>query len=381
MSRAREWLGGTAAHWNGDTKTWSFPSGATLSFGYLQKAGDEERYRTAEFQYIGVDELTRFPEPAYRFLFSRLRRLKGQAVPIRMRAATNPGGKGHEWVKDRFIADEFLRLKRAERFTRTWWKGNRLFVPAHRRDNPHLDQEDYDASLAELLPIVQAQLDEGDWSAHTGGHFREEWFRTFRDLGDAVYLEPHGAVFLKSACQIIIAVDPAGGTSEFADYTAMIVAAITPAGDVLVLDVVRDRLAIEEVVPRLADLCMQWGPHLVLFEEAFLQSAYVREARRTAGIPTLEAVKPGGQSKLVRATPAVIRAKNGQVYLPREAHWREAFLAEVCAFTGDELLDAHDDQVDALAYLVMAIDRFGAGSDHGPIAATQRRDPFGRLGR
>jgi len=38
-------------------------------------------------------------------MFSRLRRLKGSSVPLRMRCASNPGGYGHEWVKQRFITN------------------------------------------------------------------------------------------------------------------------------------------------------------------------------------------------------------------------------------------------------------------------------------
>lgn len=44
-------------------------------------------------------------------------------------------------------------------------------------------------------------------------------------------------------------------------------------------------------------------------------------------------------------------------------------LVHNCAFTGNDKEDAHDDQVDATAHLVNAIDRFrlGAGDD-GPMA-------------
>ncbi len=36
MSRAQEWLSGTQAHWRDEGKTWHFPSGATLTFGYME---------------------------------------------------------------------------------------------------------------------------------------------------------------------------------------------------------------------------------------------------------------------------------------------------------------------------------------------------------
>ena len=44
-------------------------------------------------------------ETQYRYLFSRLRRLEESYVPLRMRGASNPGGIGHEWVKQRFITE------------------------------------------------------------------------------------------------------------------------------------------------------------------------------------------------------------------------------------------------------------------------------------
>src|SRR5262245_62720003 len=69
MDRSKDWLLGTGAVWNEQRKVWAFPSGAKLAFGYLENAGDERRYKSAEFQYIAFDELTEFPEKPYRFLF------------------------------------------------------------------------------------------------------------------------------------------------------------------------------------------------------------------------------------------------------------------------------------------------------------------------
>lgn len=154
MDRAATWLAGTDATWNGTDKRWTFPSGATLSFGYLDSERDRFRYASAEFQFIGFDELTQFPEAWYRFLFSRLRRTQGTKVPLRMRAATNPGGLGHEWVRRRFVASP---------------DGARPFVPALLVDNPSLDADEYLASLAELDSTTRAQLEKGVWIRDTEG--------------------------------------------------------------------------------------------------------------------------------------------------------------------------------------------------------------------
>lgn len=106
MDRAKAWLIPTDAEWRESSKTWYFPSGATLTFGYLDQTGAEYRYQSTEFQFIGFDELTQFEERQYRYLFSRLRRTSDIDVPLRMRSASNPGGIGHEWVRHRFLGEQ-----------------------------------------------------------------------------------------------------------------------------------------------------------------------------------------------------------------------------------------------------------------------------------
>ena len=166
MDRAHSWLTGTGAKWNGDTKTWTFPSGATLTFGYLQTDKDKYRYQGSEFQFIAFDELTQFLEVDYQYMFSRLRRLKGSEVPIRMRAGSNPGGIGHLWVKNRFLLNPWNQDTGLRR----------IFVKAKLTDNPHLDQEEYIESLMELGALERARLLNGDWDAEAlGNKFRREW--------------------------------------------------------------------------------------------------------------------------------------------------------------------------------------------------------------
>lgn len=155
MDRSKEWLMPTDAQWKGQENTWVFPSGAKLAFGYLDTEQDKYRYQSAEFQYIGFDELTQFTEDQYRYLFSRLRRLKTSHIPLRMRSASNPGGVGHDWVKQRFMVEGI--------------EHNRVFIPAKLTDNPHIDQVAYVKSLDNLDPITRRQYLDGDWTARHGG--------------------------------------------------------------------------------------------------------------------------------------------------------------------------------------------------------------------
>lgn len=170
MDRAAEWLRGTGALWQPMDKKWIFPSGATLSFGYLQAEADKVRYQGAELSFIGVDELSQWSESAYRYMFSRIRRLKSVDVPMRMRAASNPGA---QWVKERFE----INAGRPESLQMTA-DGRRAFVPARLIDNPALDSEEYKEMLSELDPVTRRQLLEGDWDVRPEGKlFKREWFQ------------------------------------------------------------------------------------------------------------------------------------------------------------------------------------------------------------
>ncbi|MGV3724600.1 MAG: terminase large subunit domain-containing protein [Actinomycetota bacterium] len=171
MDRARDWWSPTAAKWRDNEKTWVFPSGASITFGYLETERNKYRYQGAEFQYVGFDELTQFSETQYRYLLSRLRRLKGSEVPLRMRGATNPGGVGHEWVKTRF------GLGHGSDGQPLQCPDGRVFIPAKLEDNPHLDREEYEKSLAELDPVTRAQLRSGNWDVLPEGVlFQRGWF-------------------------------------------------------------------------------------------------------------------------------------------------------------------------------------------------------------
>src|SRR5262245_16494615 len=71
IPKSHEWLDRTDATFHEGQKRWTFPSGATLTFGFVgQQRDDVRKYETAEFQFIGIDELTAWEEADYRFLFS-----------------------------------------------------------------------------------------------------------------------------------------------------------------------------------------------------------------------------------------------------------------------------------------------------------------------
>ncbi len=95
--RLHSWLARRGPVWQANLHRWKFPAGSTIGFGYLANSNDKYRYQSSEFQFIGFDELTQFRETDYLYLRSRLRRPRTHQAPLRVRAASNPGGIGHDW--------------------------------------------------------------------------------------------------------------------------------------------------------------------------------------------------------------------------------------------------------------------------------------------
>lgn len=335
MDRAQDWLSGTDAHWNATTHTWTFPSGATLTFGYLDHEEQKRRYQSAEFQFIGWDELTQFTETMYTFLFGRLRKpqfSRGLApdgtglagVPLRMRSASNPGGLGHDWVKARFV----------DRETRS-----AAFIPAKLSENPHLDQATYRESLAELSEVEQERLIDGDWDAiEQGGVF---------DV-DAIPIVPDF-----KGDRILRQWDMAGSkpTPEYPDpdwFVGLRIELNSDTGVVCVTDLVRFREADTEAQERVKATAVFDGPRVpVAFEQEpgsagkSLISVYSKLLRGIAG--GVHGIRPTGD-KVTRARPVAAAIGRGEVLVKR-APWNREFFSELRRFPNG----AHDDQVDVLS--------------------------------
>ncbi|MBC7855848.1 MAG: hypothetical protein IAF94_20665, partial [Pirellulaceae bacterium] len=169
--------------YKGSEHKWVFPSGATIEFGHLQHEMSVQDYTGPAYHRIAFDELTQFSQNQYQFLFSRMRMRKDFPVRMGVRAASNPGGPGHAWVKAWFITPEaekaILQLGAYQPSPAGlifWPNPNRAFVPARVADNPSLDIEDYVARLrTQLPPLLRERLLNGDWSAIEDAAIKIDW--------------------------------------------------------------------------------------------------------------------------------------------------------------------------------------------------------------
>ena len=176
------------AKWQEKKSQWVFPSGGKLWMTYLERDEDVLRYQGLSFSYIAFDELTQYATPfAWNYMRSRLRSTD-PTLPLFQRATTNPGGRGHGWVKKMFVDPAPGNIKFAATDidtgnTLTFPEGHekegqplfyRRFIPATLKDNPYLMKDgQYEANLLALPEMQRRQLLEGDWAVADGAAFPE----------------------------------------------------------------------------------------------------------------------------------------------------------------------------------------------------------------
>lgn len=360
IDRSHEWLDNTDAKWDKTNKIWTFPSGAKLSFGYLARENDKYRYQSAEFQFIAFDELTQFDEPDYRYLFARLRGPDVEHepdnplsyVPWRMRAATNPGGRGHQWVKTRWQIrpenrpDKYSWIETEDTDPETGDLMHRLFIPAYAEDNLSRTAANYLRSVSNLDPVSRVRISKGDWEVEAGGGlFWRHWFEI---VGPSALPENLMPVRFWD----LAATEPKPGRDP--DYTAGCLLA-EKDGLYYILDMRRVRRtpqALENILKRTAAHDGR-TTRIGIEEEGGSSGKFTSDYFKRKVLKGYACWTPRPlTSKVVRATPVSSAAESGYIKL-LEGPWNQDFLDEVEQFP----LGAYKDQVDALSGAFELINR------------------------
>jgi len=167
---------------------WYFPGGGKVTLGHAQHEQDKYNYHGKEFHFLGFDELTEFDESTYLFIIANVRRSVSD-LRLRIRATSNPGGRGHAWVKERFVDTCEPKIPKKyiggdgdehetfipEVYIDPASGTSRCFVPATVYDNPSIIINDplYVRRL-ELLPeLEKKRFLYGVWDIFEGQVFTE----------------------------------------------------------------------------------------------------------------------------------------------------------------------------------------------------------------
>jgi predicted phage terminase large subunit-like protein len=329
MDRFQSWMAKyDDVRWNGNNYTAVFPSGARISFGYLNNQQDYLRYKGAEFQFIGMDEVTEIRESDYRYMFSRLRRPATgplAQVPLRMRSACNPAPN---WVRQRFIVEGTEK--------------GRVFVPSKLTDNPGIDADSYRQALQALDPVERKRLEEGDWWATTLG--------TMFDRASIVLLDQNDMPAITSTARAVRFWDLAATEPSYSnpnpDWTVGTLM-LFDQGVAYVLDVKKARVRGEKVEQLIAQTAYEDGPLVAIRMEQEPGSsgkALVDQyARYVLSGYDFGGIRATGD-KVTRARPFAAAVANGNIRCLR-APWLTDWMDELSSFP--EACD-HDDQVDSV---------------------------------
>ena len=330
---SHQWLTDTDAHWNGVQREWRFPSKAVLSFGYMKTLADRYRYQSARFHYIGFDELTDFEERQWEFLIGRIRRSKAEdGIPLRARAATNPNPDS-DWVRERFVPIDAQGKRRPQP------KG-RAYIPAKLEDNPHLDTEAYEVSLAVLDPVTHAMYRHGRWDVRYTAGMVDRSDVELIDLDDV----PSN---LDLARYWDLASTEPSETNKDPDWSRGALLGRSPTVDGLwIIDLASCRKAPAGVDALMLRTAKNDGTGVRIGHEKEGGASGKRDAANTARLLKGYAYEPisSSKSKLKRARPTLATWGRGEVKVVR-ARWNDDLFYEWEGFPDRD----HDDIVDAVS--------------------------------
>jgi hypothetical protein len=211
--------------YNANSHTWTFPNGSVLEMASLQYEDTVLDHQGTEYGFIGFEEITEFLASQVDYMIGRLR-APGPGIRPHLAGTANPGGKGHVWVKRRWVKpkpDDYVGSEIPLPFE-VWTPkpslenpepNSRVFVPATIEDNPILLARDpgYRSRLRALAGSNKALLkamEHGDWDAidaiegalwkqsdFDGGRVSKDWFREEVQVS-----------------QRVLAVDPSDGNED-----------------------------------------------------------------------------------------------------------------------------------------------------------------------
>lgn len=152
-----------------------------------------------------------------------------------------------------------------------------------------------------------------------------------------------------------MAVDFAISEDNRADYTVMVVGGVDDEGYLHILDVVRGRFDAMEIVDNLFSLAKRYNPDMITLEAGVIEKAlgpYIRSEmfKPTRPFLPLNPLVPT-KDKESRARSIQARMRAGGVRFNKETDWYPILEQEMRQFPRS----THDDQVDAMAWLGLAL--------------------------
>ena len=291
-------------------------------------------------------------------------------------------------IQTRWHEDDLMgrRLAARDRGEEAWFE---IKLPALATENDPLGRavgeplwpERYDLeALAELKRDVGSRgwgsLFQQSPLPAEGGIFKAPWFhQRYAFVDGMLHLPGARSAIPWTAIPRFATIDPALKEKEIVEedaFSVICVWGVSPAGQLLLLDVTRKRMSSPDLVAEMLRIHRQWEPTALWVEKQSIGTAVLQWARK-AGLRCREL--DADRDKATRAMGAAPSCEAGRVLLPYEAHWLGDFLHELLAAPTGTFWD----QVDAFSYGVQVYDQHNLegwplwGKDAG--AGKQSADP------
>ncbi|WP_375425485.1 phage terminase large subunit [uncultured Friedmanniella sp.] len=369
---------------NRTESTWTFSNGSVIRFISLQHDGDEQNYKSVEFDRLYFDEVTELAEAQYTYMLSRLRSQHGH--PVTAICVSNPEGVGYAWVKRRFVSPKPADLAENQEQPKEFvpWRPplpggggfarSRVFVPATVYDNPALLAANPNYIL-QLQSIPDARkrkaLLDGDWEAMD---------QVQGALWSLSQIEPDRVAHAADLYRVVVAIDPAGTTGPYADETGIIAAGRGYDGHGYVLADASGKFDPGAWARQALDLYIQLQADAIVVEKTAgagsdsliyvlttEAQAMVREGKLTM-LPRFVPVH-ATRGKATRADPAAQLYRNHAVHHVGEFPELEEQLTTWVPSSSNS-----PDRLDALVWALEGV----SGAHDGELAPTRRRRRFAR---
>ena len=341
----RWWKNDPRLHWDGTYRVWRTNVPSSLTFQSFPTPHSRYDVQGSQYQQFFPDELTQFDLDEYEYVLTRLRRSQAESdIPVRVLATANPGGRGHDWVSERFSLGRYRHSPLAT---------GRAYLPFGVQDNPFVDETElaaFKARFDSINPVLRKQLLDGDWLAGNTGDFfpRDGWSFTDDDFGERPSVR---------AWDLASTPDDVEGGKR-GDFTVGI--KLTRVDDRFVItDIVRGKWAPREVDERIR-ICAEMdgaGTRIVLEQEPGSAGVAVADHIRRNVVHgySFRAVKSTG-SKIDRAHQASAYFDAGRIKMHSrvDESMQEIIIDELDRFPFGE----HDDITDALTLAVMSLSSY-----------------------
>ena len=156
-----------------------------------------------------------------------------------------------------------------------------------------------------------------------------------------------------------VSCDFATSEKQRTDYTVFLVAAVNQEGQLYVINVVHERMEVPEILETWFQLMHQYDPQSFFVEKGqiwnMLQPLITNEMYKTGQFVLIEEMA-SSMHKLARSSAIRGRMRTGAVKFDKQKPWWPDFEEECLRFTGSG--STHDDQVDALSLLGLALNKF-----------------------